>query len=134
MFLGVACGVVAAIAAADARAQAGSARRLMEGEQLFHAYCAPCHGSDGKGTGPAASALKKPPADLTMITARNGGTFPKARLTRYVAEGDPSIPAHGSKTMPVWGPNFAALDPGSFKPISRRIEDVVSYLESIQKK
>src|ERR1051325_8535844 len=88
-----------------------AARRVMDGEQLFRSYCAPCHGSDGKGRGPAAAALKSMPADLTGIAARNGGTFPKARVIRYVAEGEPSIPAHGSKTMPVWGPNFAALDP-----------------------
>jgi mono/diheme cytochrome c family protein len=117
-----------------AAGQSATTRRVIEGEQLFHSYCAPCHGADGKGHGPAASALKTPPADLTAISAKNSGTFPRARLIRYVAEGEPSIPAHGSKAMPVWGPNFAALDPGSYKSVSRRIEDVVDYLESIQAK
>ena len=137
MSLGVAAvtaGCLASGALARAASQSATTRRLMEGEQLFHSYCAPCHGADAKGRGPAASALKTAPADLTAIATRNGGTFPRARLIRYVAEGEPSIPAHGSKTMPVWGPNFVALDPGSFKPVSQRIEDVVAYVESIQAK
>jgi len=47
-------------------------------QAMFSGYCAACHGLDGKGTGPAAAALKKAPADLTKISARNGGTFPAA--------------------------------------------------------
>jgi len=112
--------------------QSASVRQLMEGEELFRSYCAACHGADGKGNGPAASALKTPPADLTLIARHHGGTFPRDRVTRYVADGDPLIPAHGSKEMPVWGPNFVALAPGSFKPVSDRLAAVVAYVESIQ--
>jgi mono/diheme cytochrome c family protein len=35
------------------------------GQQLFQTYCMLCHGTDGKGTGPAAKGLQHPPADLT---------------------------------------------------------------------
>jgi len=28
------------------------------GKQMFTSYCAPCHGVDAKGNGPAAAALK----------------------------------------------------------------------------
>jgi mono/diheme cytochrome c family protein len=35
------------------------------GKEMYISYCAACHGTDGKGNGPAASALKIPPADLT---------------------------------------------------------------------
>ena len=28
------------------------------GKEMFTQYCAPCHGVDGKGNGPAASAMK----------------------------------------------------------------------------
>jgi hypothetical protein len=34
--------------------------------------------------------------------------------------------------MPVWGPNFVALAPGSNKPINERVDAVVAYIESIQ--
>jgi mono/diheme cytochrome c family protein len=107
---------------------------MLDGERLFQAYCATCHGRSGKGDGPAAQALKTRPADLTLLTQRNGGAFPRDRVTRLVANGEPTTPAHGSKDMPVWGPLFEGLAPGSFQPVNPRIEDVVRYLESIQVK
>ena len=75
--------------AAPARAgrQSSTLRLRLDGEQWFRAYCSPCHGLDGKGHGPAASGLKTVPADLTMITARNGGTFPRAFIAELVANG-----------------------------------------------
>ena len=106
-------------------------RRLMDGEEIFRAYCSTCHGVDGRGQGPTAAALSTPPADLTLIALRNGGAFPHDRIVRFVTNGDPSRPVHGNKDMPVWGPNLA-LAPGADRPLSQRIEDVVWYLESLQ--
>jgi len=40
------------------------------------AYCAVCHGADGKGNGPAAGALKVPPSDLITLARKNGGKYP----------------------------------------------------------
>jgi mono/diheme cytochrome c family protein len=34
------------------------------GQEMFTSYCAACHGTDGKGAGPTASALKVVPTDL----------------------------------------------------------------------
>jgi len=45
----------------------------LEGADLFHAYCATCHGAAGKGDGPMASVLETPLSDLTTIAKRNGG-------------------------------------------------------------
>jgi mono/diheme cytochrome c family protein len=115
-----------------AQAQSAAVRRMTEGQQLFRTYCASCHGLDGRGNGPVASALKDPPADLTMIAGRNGGVFPRDRVTAFVTNGDRSTAAHGSQEMPVWGPTFTALAPGSFKPVNDRIRSVVAYIESIQ--
>src|SRR3954469_24677628 len=78
------------------------------GQEMYKAYCASCHGVDGKGNGPAASALKNPLPDLTTIKARNGGKFPSAHIIQVV-RGDSNSPAHGSKDMPVWGPVFLAV-------------------------
>jgi len=36
------------------------------GEVLFSQQCARCHGSKGKGDGPMAAGLPKPPRDLTL--------------------------------------------------------------------
>ena len=45
------------------------------GKDMFNNYCAVCHGTDGKGTGPAATALKATPADLTALAQKNGGKY-----------------------------------------------------------
>jgi mono/diheme cytochrome c family protein len=45
------------------------------GQEMFTNYCAVCHGTDGKGSGPAASALKMPPTDLTALTGKNSGKY-----------------------------------------------------------
>jgi len=105
----------------------------MVGRDLFQFYCATCHGADAKGSGPAAGALKTPPADLTIIAKRNGGLFPRAQLTAFVANGDPLVAAHGSRAMPVWGPIFRALDPSDTRA-TIRIDNLVAYLESLQQK
>src|SRR2546425_2496782 len=56
----------------------------VNGKAMFDAYCTPCHGKEAKGDGPAAAALKKPPADLTRISARNNGTFPTEKVRRFI--------------------------------------------------
>ncbi len=102
------------------------------GVDNFHAYCSPCHGRSGRGDGPVAPALKRPPSDLTTIAQRNHGVFPRARVRDYITNGDPAIPAHGSTVMPVWGPTFRALDT-SDRSVALRIAGVVEYLASIQR-
>ncbi|MBI3601257.1 MAG: c-type cytochrome [Nitrospinae bacterium] len=42
--------------------------RSFEGRNLFMMYCYLCHGTDGKGNGPLASRLQKPPTNLTDIS------------------------------------------------------------------
>lgn len=37
---------------------------LAKGKDLFNANCAPCHGTDGTGNGPAAGSLNPKPADF----------------------------------------------------------------------
>ncbi len=75
------------------------------GRDLYYDFCVSCHGWTGKGDGPAGGALKSPPADLTQLSARNGGEFPHAQVKRYI-EGDQLIQAHGSRKMPIWGKVF----------------------------
>lgn len=102
------------------------------GPAMFKTYCATCHGLDGKGTGPAASALKKAPADLTLLKQKNGGKFPSAKVT-HILEGADEISAHGSSEMPLWGPVFHSLTPGNDAVVKLRIANVTKYLESLQK-
>jgi mono/diheme cytochrome c family protein len=115
--------------APDAERQFTQLIRSVEGPDLFRAYCARCHGLDGKGGGPAAPALKAKVPDLTFLT-RNRGQFPAARVRKMIM-GDEVVAAHGSREMPIWGPIFhqveADVDWGNL-----RLENLVQYVESIQ--
>src|ERR1039458_2265890 len=56
------------------------------GNEMYRAYCAACHGTDGKGDGPASEALKSRPLDLTDLAKRNGGKFPELRMFGQVSQ------------------------------------------------
>jgi mono/diheme cytochrome c family protein len=105
----------------------------IQGPALYTAYCAVCHGKDGKGDGPMASALKVAPPDLTHLAARNGGKFPAGRVQKIIASKE-SVPAgHGTREMPVWGPIFSQIawdqDLGQI-----RVYNLAQYLEKMQVK
>jgi mono/diheme cytochrome c family protein len=104
------------------------------GKEMYTAYCASCHGTSGKGDGPAASALKTPPANLTQLASKNGGKFPDAAVQQAI-KGDADMPsAHGSKEMPVWGPTFWLLGQRNEAQEQLRIRNLTSYIASLQQK
>jgi len=100
----------------------------VDAKAMYKNYCAACHGADGKGNGPAASALKTAPADLTKISARNGGTFPDTKVKRYI-QGLDEVPAHGSRDMPMWGDLFGSLNRDT---IEIRVNNLSEYIKSLQ--
>ncbi|HVP56092.1 MAG TPA: cytochrome c [Candidatus Eisenbacteria bacterium] len=103
------------------------------GKAMYEAYCASCHGLDGKGDGPAAPALKMTATNLTTLSVKNGGIFPAAHVAAEI-QGGATTPAHGSKEMPVWGPIFMTLSGHSAAQTQLRIRNLTNYLESIQVK
>ena len=104
----------------------------MYGPDLFRMYCASCHGRDGRGGGPVASALKVPPPDLTVLSRGQKGVFP-AFAVETIITGSATAGPHGSDEMPVWGLIFRALDSSDTRA-KARIKNLVSYIESIQQK
>jgi mono/diheme cytochrome c family protein len=111
------------------------------GRREYMSRCAVCHGVDGKGNGPlhASGFLTKPPTNLTILAANNGGRFPLQRVFKTI-DGRLSIPAHGPRDMPVWGDAYltdgAPRDSlGAFDPelhVRARILALVDYLARIQ--
>lgn len=94
-------------AVGPAQAQAASASSAVDrGRLTFEQSCAACHGDRGNGKGPAASALKPPPADLTTVAGRKG-TFPAADVEATI-KGTSAVRAHSTSGMLVWGAIFLA--------------------------
>ena len=102
-----------------------AAGEIETGKQEFQASCAVCHGPSGKGDGPYEPVLQGPHLpDLTTISKRNGGVFPKEQVYETI-DGRASVATHGTpREMPVWGNRFEPA----------RIEALVVYLDSLQTK
>lgn len=106
------------------------------GRETYERYCAACHGLEGTGHGPMRAVLTLHPADLTALTAGNGGTFPLDRVVRRIDGRDPLV-SHGSP-MPIYGGFFegrdVAMKTESGQPIltSQPVVDLVAYLQSLQ--
>jgi len=103
------------------------------GPEMYKAYCAACHGSDGKGNGPAADALTVPPSDLTILARKNGGKYPSDHV-RSAIEGERRLPAHGSKEMPVWGELFWRMSQAHSSEVQLRVSNLNKHIESLQVK
>jgi mono/diheme cytochrome c family protein len=103
-------------------------------QEMYPAYCALCHGIDGKGGGPAAEVLKVPPSDLTTLARRNGGKYPSDHVTSAI-RGDLHLPAHGSREMPAWGREvFWRMSQGQTSEVQLRVSNLNKYIESLQAK
>ena len=108
--------------------------RHVAGSDLYRQYCAACHGLDGKGGGPLAASLVRPPTDLTTIAARNGGSFDESALMSVI-DGRRAVAEHGSREMPVWGARFEEEREG--EPFHTYVgllqtRSLVDYLRTIQ--
>lgn len=128
-FLGFAVAlVVSALASTGAEAQGKD--KNARGKQLYMTYCASCHGEDGKGTGPAAAALKAPLPDLTRIPKDKDGKFPALKM-RNIIDGEVVVSGHGSREMPVWGRYFKERNSSQTTAIGN-VYALMRYVESIQ--
>ena len=111
---------------------------LTDGGELYLELCAVCHGTSGKGDGPAAAALAKPVADLSALAANNDGTFPFKQVEKSIT-GESQAVAHGPVDMPVWGQRFEELRPdwkqSRRKALARqRIYNLTLHIETLQVK
>ena len=112
--------------------QAATSPPPKSGAGTYKEYCAVCHGKTGKGDGPAASALKVPPPDLTTLARRHGGKFPDAYVASVLRNGV-NVGAHGTAEMPIWGPLFMSIDSSYQSQFDLRIKSLTNYIKSLQK-
>lgn len=106
--------------------------------ESFAENCAACHGADARGNGPAAAGLGVEIPDLTLISARNGGSFPFTSVMSTIdgyARG-----AHAARVMPEFGAtedmgDMVVLEVGDGNgiPVPRNLMAMAQYLESLQR-
>jgi mono/diheme cytochrome c family protein len=115
---------------------------ITTGKLDFRRYCAQCHGMDATGDGPVAPALKKKPANLTLLAKNNGGVFPEKEVRDFI-DGTKTSAAHGTRAMPIWGDAFrmrqgseaagASMGGGlTESQVHSKIDRLVKYVQSIQ--
>jgi mono/diheme cytochrome c family protein len=130
----IACGMLTSSQAQTPKSQESpeDARLIqsIQGSALYAAYCAVCHGKNGKGDGPMAKPLKVPPPDFTRIS---GGRFPLARVRAIILGEQETQAGHGTREMPVWGPIFSQV--AWDQDLGRvRADNLARYIETIQAK
>jgi mono/diheme cytochrome c family protein len=100
---------------------------------MYTSYCAPCHGINGKGQGPAATAMSPKPSDLTVLMRKNHGRYPDTHVVAILEFGTEASP-HGAATMPVWGPILGNMNRSNLQDKQLRISNLARYLETIQER
>jgi len=84
------------------------------GAVIYKEYCSQCHGTEGKGDGPAASGLIPKPAVHANIPFEN---LPMEYLYNVINHGGPSVGK--SANMPYWGLTIG----------QQGVADVIAYLK-----
>lgn len=120
----------------------GPSGQLTSGSSDFRQYCAQCHGPKGIGNGPVAPALKKKPANLTLLSKNNGGVFPEEEVRSFI-DGTKIAEGHGTREMPIWGYAFmfrqashtgTGGSPLSEEQVKHKINRLVEYVKTLQEK
>src|SRR5712691_8162693 len=62
-------------AAAKKNPVRANAASIGRGKTVYTAECLSCHGSSGKGDGPAAKDLKESPGDMTKLGSQSAGAI-----------------------------------------------------------
>ncbi|MFQ5697181.1 MAG: c-type cytochrome [Myxococcota bacterium] len=89
----------------------------IRGAALYAQYCTTCHGEKGHGDGPAAAAMKPPPADHTDPARM--GALADADLYEVIQKG--GVAVGKSPLMAAWG---ALLD-------DSQIRDLIAFVRQL---
>lgn len=134
--------IAAALWGTFAQAQGQTLSPSEMGKREYQSACASCHGIDGRGDGPMRPFLSRPPADLTTLAARHGGTFPKSLIADLIdGRGIEGPGPHGSRDMPIWGQVYREESDWRLRgvpfpaewSVRGRILSLVEYLGTLQR-
>ncbi len=133
-------GAIAMTIASSGVTTAVAADKLDLGKHEYDSNCVACHGNNLKG-GAYVDFLKVTPPNLTLLSKKNGGTFPLERVYNVI-DGRQEVKAHGPRDMPIWGRDYqikagefyadSYYDPEAF--IRGRILALIDYLNRMQAK
>jgi mono/diheme cytochrome c family protein len=104
----------------------------VSGKEMFQVYCAACHGTDAKGAGLPATALRAALPDLTLLTRNSGGKFPLMKVSQVI-QGDVVVISHGTREMPIYGDMFRDIRRDETF-VKQRVSLLTGYVESIQRR
>jgi mono/diheme cytochrome c family protein len=102
-----------------------------KGKTAYTRYCVSCHGIAAKGDGPLAKDLRVPVPDLTTLTARSGGEFPRDRVMGIITMGE-ELKGHGSPDMPAWGDAFKKTQGIAAPTVDAAVRNLATYIQSVQ--
>jgi mono/diheme cytochrome c family protein len=94
------------------------AEEVDAGKAEYLRSCAPCHGTDGKGSGPLSSKLKAKPVDLTAFAKKNNGVFPLSAVYEVI-DGRNATGSHCE--MPIWGCRHTPSSISPTKTVKRKV-------------
>ncbi len=108
----------------------------VDGRQAFLENCAGCHGDDAHGAGPLGRDLAKVPPDLTVLTRKYGGTFPRDYVMSTIDGFQRN--SHFSADMPEFGagdmgPTVIVETDGLGTPVPVQLLALTNYLQGIQR-
>jgi mono/diheme cytochrome c family protein len=102
----------------------------------FMEDCSACHGPTGTGSLALGLTLDPPAPDLTGLSARNGGVFPRDYVMSTIdgfargAHFSPAMPEFGATDM---GDTVIVENPdGTGTPVPTRLLALADYVESLQ--
>lgn len=107
------------------------------GAQFFAANCAACHGADARGYDGPQRDWRMPPPDLTLLSQRNGGTFPEFETLATIY--GPAYHNSRGSVMPEFGAGdlgplvVVEVEEGIGTPIPAELVSLSEYLRSIQR-
>ena len=110
---------------------------IPDGRTAFIQDCVACHGTDAKGSGSLALGVGIIAPDLTQISTRNGGTFPRQKVMAIID--GLNRDTHFSNAMPEFGAGdlgeavIVEGEDGLGPPTPVRLTALADYLDRIQK-